>query len=538
MFQELPRTIPAPGQLLPPLPSAQPSAPETLPRIRVFVHEIRVVGSTVFTPEQLAAVIGPYTNREATAEDLEALRVALTRLYIDRGYVNSGAILPDQTVKDGVITYQIIEGRLSGTQIEGNKWFRDRYYQDRLALSAGPPLNVDRLQERIQLLLEDPRIERINAELKPDVNPAQAVLDMQVEERFPLKLFLDFDNYQAPSVGAERGIVTFAHQSLTGRGDILALSYGRSQGLDPLLEASYVVPLTARDTTLALQYRRNDLTVVEEPFEPLNIQSASEIYTVALRQPVYRTPSTLVALELIGERSALDTSVLGIPFSLEPGAVDGQSVVTALRFAQEFVYRTRSQVFAVRSRFSFGLDALGSTIHDNGLPDSQFFAWLGQFQWVRQFDPVPRIGLPDTQLIVRSDVQLSNKPLMTVEQFAIGGRYTVRGYPQNTLVRDNAFLASVEGRIPIVRGKRWADYLELAPFFDYGQGWNSDRPTGNPPDLAGVGIGLRWGVTVPARVPLRSQFEFYWGYPLRQIQTNASAIEGNGLYFQLLFGIF
>jgi hypothetical protein len=45
----------------------------------------------------------------------------------------------------------------------------------------------------------------------------------------------------------------------------------------------------------------------------------------------------------------------------------------------------------------------------------------------------------------------------------------------------------------VVRGKRWADYLELAAFFDYGQGWNTDRPTGDPPDLSGVGIGLRWG---------------------------------------------
>ena len=126
--------------------------------------------------------------------------------------------------------------------------------------------------------------------------------------------------------------------------------------------------------------------------------------------------------------------------------------MTALRFAQEFVYRTRSQVIAARSRFSFGLDALGSTIHDNDLPDSQFFAWLGQFQWVRQFDALkPASGIPDTQVIFRSDVQLANKPLLTLEQIALGGRYTVRGYPQNTLVRDNAFLASIEARIPIVR---------------------------------------------------------------------------------------
>jgi hemolysin activation/secretion protein len=538
LFEELPRPIPAPGQLLPPVPPPRPRELDLLPRIGVFVREIRVLGSTVFTPEQLAAVTAPYTNREVTAEDLEALRVALTRLYIDRGYVNSGAVLPDQTVAGGVITYQVVEGKLSSIELEGNRWLRASYYRERLSLAAGPPLDVGTLQERLQLLLENPRVERLNAELKPSASPAEAVLDVRVEERFPLKLWLDFDNYQAPSVGAERGVVTLAHESLTGHGDVLALSYGRSEGLNPLLDLSYAIPFTAHDTTFAMQYRRNDYTVIEEPFVPLNIQSDSETYTLALRQPVYRTPSTAVTLELIGDRSSLDTSVLGIPFSLEPGAVDGQSVVTALRFAQEYVYRTRSQVIAAWSRFSFGLDALGSTINSNGLPDSQFVAWLGQFQWVNQFEGVKGLGIPDTQLIFRAGAQVANKPLLTLEQIAIGGRYTVRGYPQNTLVRDNAALASIEARIPIVRNARWASYLELAPFFDYGYGWNTDRPTLGPPDLAGVGIGLRWGLTIPSRVPLRSEFELYWGYPLRNIPTTASAIQGNGIYFQLLLGIF
>ena len=538
LFEEFPRPIPAPSQLLPPVPPLRPREPEALPQLQVFVREIRVVGSTIFTPAQLDAVTAPYTNRKVTAEDLEALRVALTRLYIDQGYVNSGAILPDQTVAGGVITYQVIEGKLSRIEVEGNRWLRSSYYQQRLALSAGPPLEVDALQERLQLLLEDPRIERLNAELKPDVNPAQAVLGLRVEERFPLKAWLDIDNYQAASVGAQRAIATFAHESLTGNGDVLSLSYGRSEGLDPLLDLAYAIPLNARDMTLALQYRKNNLTVIQQPFEPLDIKSDSEIYTISLRQPVYRTPSTLFALELTGERSALDTSVLGVPFSLEPGAVDGQSVVTALRFGQEYVYRTRDQVIAGRSRFSLGLDALGSTIHDNGLPDSQFFSWLGQFQWVRQFDTLKSIGIPGTQVIFRSDVQLANKPLMTVEQFALGGRYTVRGYPQNTLVRDNAVLASVEARIPIVRSQRWAEYLELAPFFDYGAGWNTDRPTADPPNLSGIGVGVRWGLAIPSSVPLRIQFEFYWGHPLRELPISVSPFDGNGRYFQLLFGIF
>ena len=116
--REEPRPPPPPGQILPPISPAPPRQLEPLPRVRVFVREIRVVGSMIFSAEDLAKVTAPYVNREVTTEDLEALRLTLTRLYADRGYINSGAILPDQPVAEGVITYQIIEGRLTAIEVE------------------------------------------------------------------------------------------------------------------------------------------------------------------------------------------------------------------------------------------------------------------------------------------------------------------------------------------------------------------------------------------------------------------------------------
>ena len=113
--QELKPAPPKPGTLLPPVPLTPKGEP--IPGLRVLVREIRVTGSTVFSPDDFAKVTAPYVNREITSEDLEALRVALTLLYVNNGYVNSGAILPDQTVTDGVVNYQIIEGSLTGIRI-------------------------------------------------------------------------------------------------------------------------------------------------------------------------------------------------------------------------------------------------------------------------------------------------------------------------------------------------------------------------------------------------------------------------------------
>jgi hemolysin activation/secretion protein len=59
--------------------------------------------------------------------DLEQLRVELTRAYTDEGYINSGALLPDQQVADGVITYQIVEGSLDSIDISGNGRLRPDY---------------------------------------------------------------------------------------------------------------------------------------------------------------------------------------------------------------------------------------------------------------------------------------------------------------------------------------------------------------------------------------------------------------------------
>ena len=94
--------------ILPPVPVPERRGP--ISTVKVFVREIRVLGSTVFTPEELAQVTDPYRNREITSEDMEALRLAMTLLYVKHGYSTSGAVLPDQAITDGVLTLQIIEG--------------------------------------------------------------------------------------------------------------------------------------------------------------------------------------------------------------------------------------------------------------------------------------------------------------------------------------------------------------------------------------------------------------------------------------------
>lgn len=516
------------------LPPVQPLEPTPAPQdkgpvLRVFVKQIRVVGSTVFSEAELAQVTAPYENREITTEDLEEVRRAITLMYVNKGYANSGAVIPDQSITEGTVTIQVVEGTLSDINIEGNKWFRAAYLRDRIDLSTKPPFNLNPLKDRLQLLLQDSRLERVNAELKPGTLPGEAILDVKVQEANPIKAWVEFNNYQTPVVGAERGLATIQNQNLTGNGDTASFTYGQSRGVNPIIDTNYTIPLNRYDTTFFFGYRRNDFLVVEQPFKPLNIDSRSEIFTLSLRQPVYRTVTDEVALSLIGERLFNKTTLLGQSFDFVPGAQDGVATVSALRFAQEWTHRTQDSVFALRSRLSLGVDVLGATVNSKSestapLADGQFFSWLGQASWVKRFDS-------GVELLNRLDVQLANDKLFPLEQFAVGGRYSVRGYRENTLVRDNALLYSIEGRIPIWTSKDGWDIMQFAPFIDYGRGWNAKGGTPDPITLASVGAGLRFNIFN------RANANIYWGQQLNHVRGGNGNLQDHGVHVQFVWNV-
>jgi hemolysin activation/secretion protein len=516
----------------PPLNPTQPAPPaetqERLPVVRVFVREYRFSGHSMFTTEELKSMAASYVNREVTTEDLESLRNQVTLLYIQRGYVTSGAILPDQAVTDGVVAIQVIEGKLSQISVEGAQWLWPSYYQRRLALSAGPPVNIYNLQERLQLLQQDPRVERINAELRRGAVSGESELNVRVSEHRPFKAWLDYDNYQPPAVRAERALATIAHDSLTGNGDRFRLTYGQSipmnntTGVFPLIDTSYSVPFTSYDTTFTVAYRRTDFEVVSAPFRALDIKGHIEIFSFTLQQPVYRTLNHNVVLGVQGEYLYNKNSLLGQGFPFFSGYTqNGVANVASLRFLQEWTYRAQNTVIGARSRLSVGLDVLDATINSGPVADGQYFSWLGQFQVLHRFDE-----WAGAQLLGRIDMQIANDRLLPLEQIPIGGRYSVRGYREISLLRDNAFLFSIEPRMPI---SRWLwdgreDLLQLAPFFDYSRAWAAKGSTENPVDLMSVGAGLRTSF-LPDN---RGYFEVYWGYRLRGSGTNDPPYNTNG----------
>ena len=527
-------TLPPPEELLE--PNATPITPETIPSgelpQKITIDKIEVKGSTVFSQEDFDEITKPYTNRLITFAELLQLRSQLTQLYLDKGYITSGAFIPTQKFEDGTVEIEIIEGELEDIKVSGNRRLNSGYIRSRIRKGARKPLNREKLLESLQLLQLNPLIDKLSAELSAGTRPGESLLELKIQESKTFNTQLSLDNGRSPAVGSFRRQIQVSEANLFGWGDSISGGYSNTDGSNAF-DFNYTLPVNPRNGTLSFSYGTSDSDVIESPFNVLDIQSKSNYYELSLRQPIVETPNKEFAVGITASRRESKASLFNgeIPFPNSPGAdEDGRTRISALRFFQEWTNRSSSQVFALRSQFSIGLDALDSTINDTS-PDSRFYAWRGQAQWVR-------LLAPDTLFLLRGDVQFADRPLVPLEQIGIGGQESVRGYRQDALLTDNAVFASAEVRIPLARFPGENNLLQVAPFVDFGTAWNRggrDDSNGGESEtetLLSLGLGLR--LQLQERLAAR----FDWGIPLISVEGDKDTLQENGLYFSVIYNPF
>ncbi|MBW4573322.1 MAG: ShlB/FhaC/HecB family hemolysin secretion/activation protein [Tolypothrix carrinoi HA7290-LM1] len=526
-----PTPLPPPSDLLRP-DNPVPTPNEQIPSVSetFTVERFEVVGSTVFSREELALVLTPFTNKPIAFTQLLQARDAISELYIKKGYITSGAYIPPQTLTSGVVKIQVVEGGLEDIQITGTGRLNRNYVRSRLALATSPPFNRDRLLEALQLLQQNPLIQNLSAELSAGSRPGTSILSVRVREAKSFNTQIALDNGRSPSVGSFRRRLQINEANLLGLGDNLTVGYTNTDGSNSF-DASYTLPLNPRNGTLTFNYANTSSNVIERPFNKLDIESASRYYDLTFRQPIVQTPTQEFALGLTASRRESDISSLLfreefglLPSELSPGADEqGRTRVSSLQFFQEWTSRNSREVIAARSAFNFGIGAFDATINANA-PDSRFFSWQGQAQWVR-------LLAEDTLLLIRANMQLADRSLLPIEQFGLGGLGSVRGYRQDLLLTDNGVFATAEVQYPILRIPQWQGVLQVVPFVDVGSAWNSGRQNPEVNTLASVGLGLQWrqGDRFTARID--------WGIPLVSVDSRERTWQENGVYFSILYGL-
>jgi len=503
-------------------------APPHLDRTATMpIEQIVVTGVSVIDQLDIQELINPYLERDVNASELHALRQALTKLYVSRGYITSGVKIPNQKIDSGVVRMHATEGELTRIDVVGNARLRPQYVQQRIQRRLNKALNLEDLRYALRWLQRDPLVDRIHARLAPGASLGESILELELEEPPAFRASISSDNYNSSSVGEFRGRIGFHINNLSGYGETFQATTSLSEGADET-SASLRLPITSTNLSLTTYYAQSDAEIVEDAFDALDIESVTDTWGLSIDQPLIDNLQHNLNVGIGVESRSSKSTLLGESFSLSPGSVNGRSKTFSLLARLEYTYRAESQLISFRGTYRQGLDARGASRFDPLAPfaelnnptgaDGEFDLWLAQATHVVRLNRFAFLGglHSRAQLVTRFTLQRSNDPLMSLEKIAIGGINTVRGYSENLLVRDNGLTASLELQLPVF-GYQADPHLRnliIAPFVDFGRSWDEedtdplslDRDTTDPRYIASLGLGLHWR-------PLRGMnLSIYYGY--------------------------
>ncbi len=492
----------------------------------IKVETIEVVGSTVFTEADFTDFISPLMGKTVTRAELDSLIDAINKLYLDKNYLTSNAVLEEDSLVTGNIRIAIIEGGIQEIIIEGNKRVNNSYIKNRIERGTTTPFNPNNLEDQLKLLRLNPLFKNISATLKKGDTTNQNILVVSVEEANPFSGNFQVNNYSPPSVGESQFELDLNYGNVTGNGDLIAINYDHTfaGGMDDI-NVSYNLPVNSLDGTVGIGFEYNTNEVIQEPFDRLNIEGESTTFSLNYRQPIIKNPRQELALSVGFTYENGQTFILDEPtgFGFGPDS-EGRTKTSVINFAQDYLTRNDTGVWYLRSQFNLGTGVFDATTNDDPIPDGQFFSWLGQVQRVQIFNP-------NHFLIIQGDVQLTPDSLLPSQQFTIGGGQSIRGYRQNYLAGDNGLRLSVEDRIIVSRDENGAANLQLAPFLDIGTVINNkNNPNSisqNQTVIAGLGLGLLWN----PEPNLNMRFDY--GIPLVEIDNKGDTAQDNGFYFSL-----
>lgn len=487
---------------LPPAATTAPSlappraltAPLTGSGASLQVAGFRLAGIDAARAATLLPLLAKYVGAGKTLIDLEDaakdIEVALQRqgLFLAQVYV------PEQTLQDGVVSLQVLEGRIGNVKLEVDPAVRvDAALMDRfIEILRGHPVADRERVERALFALGDLRGVVISSELQPGSRVGHADLTIKVAPGARTVMEAGFDNGGSIYTGRLRLTGSVDWLSPTGRGDSLSVkALASTNGGVAFARASWLTPVGARGTKFGLAASALRYKLGSAVFEPLDATGTGAALTFQLLHPAKRSRNDNLFLQASFDQRWFEDKVNAI------GLTSRKTVSSYFTFGAVGDFRDTVGGGAI-SNYSANL-VTGRLQLKNPADiavDQANYRSAGSYAKLA-LGATRLQSLPNKDFLYFSaTAQLASKDLDSSEKQSLGGPSGVRGYPAPDTPSDSALILGWEYRKPLPIKAYPGDWV-LAVFGDYGVGRQHESPlavdTDNVRHLSSHGIGLTYG---------------------------------------------
>jgi len=450
---------------------AQPAGPKS---VLFNVMEIRVIGNSLLQKQDIERVLYPFLGESKSFDEIEAARLALESYYKDRGYPTVLVDIPEQDVQQGMVKLKVIEAKINRFKISGSRYFSvQNLRKDIPALSEGGVLYLPEFQQQIAYLNSNSPDRVLTPILRPGRVPGTVEVELKVKDKLPLHGKFEINDRYSANTSRLRTSASIQYGNLWQKSHSVSFQYQTSPKETEevrVLMGTYVAPFKESNYTLAAYAVHSNSDV-----------AATDTVTVIGKGNVFGMrlvfPPILEALGMHNFEIGVDYKDFGDNTKIN-GIDAGNTPIEYYNFNVQYTgNKTRQRGY---TRFnisaSFGVSALNEKIIDclgtgtdrleqfkckrNGAKSN--YAYLRAGVEIEE-----RVG-PGYGLFFSLVGQLADSPLISNEQFSIGGATTVRGYRESERVGDDGLMGTLELRSPffLARKNRYIQSLYYLMFMD------------------------------------------------------------------------
>lgn len=505
------------------------------------VKGVQVKGPAFLQRKELTDRLEHFLNAPLTKAALDQLQVDIIKFCREKGHPVVDVFFPEEEIKDGIVQIAVLEGKIGKINVtyNGGVWYSTNLILSSLHLHPGgvvdgPRLNsdLDWLNRNTYQSLEyfDNTFRQVNASFQQG-ELGQTDLKLEVQDRFPLRVFAGYDDFGIKVIGDQRYFAGFNWANAFGLDQHLNYEFIGDTSFERLREhvMSYVIPLPwQHEITLFGAYADldPDLSLYGPVYQ--NFHNKGTYYQISGR---YNIPLPQIGNYDQEFNAGVDYKNTDTPLIFGTAASQPLSTndIAVLQFVVGYTGALKDRwgktSLSIQGVYSPGdwVDhnnkaAYYDTTRDPNIDPEYFY---GRAELRRE------TALPfNFSWYLRAAGQISDADLMPTETFGLGGYDTVRGYDERILSGDYGWLVVNELRTPrvklwnITRQKGQFDWVQGLIFCDYGGVGLRNAPLGysSSEQLLSVGAGVRF------QIANNLSFRFDYGVELDRDYANQPAI--------------
>ncbi|WP_232322336.1 ShlB/FhaC/HecB family hemolysin secretion/activation protein [Methylomonas lenta] len=481
----------------------QQEAPSQAAAAKFDLFELRVKGNSMLDKKRLERTLYPFLGPNKSVDVVESARAALEKLYIAEGYQTVSVDIPEQSVKSGIVYLQVVEGKVSQLRVTDSRYYSQGEIKAKVPeLAEGNVPNMPKMQAQLAELAAQSQDRSVVPILRAGETPGTLEVDLKVNDTLPLHAKVELNSYNSIDTSRLRALVSLHYDNLWQKFHSASFMYQTSPEAPNEVEVfvgTYMLPVFDDKRLVFYGVSSSSNIATAGAF---NVVGNGNIYGSRFVWPMpssenYSQNATFGVdykdfgedLAPLGSDTSTKTPISYLPFTVQYGG--------NLRDADSLLTFDAGINFAIR-----GLVSDQSQFDDKRyLSQSNFIYLTSGLAYKR--------NLPwGMEFTGRMAGQLANSPLISNEQFAIGGHKSVRGYYEAQVLADHGVSGSMELFTPHLAPAEWEeiDSLRALFFIDGGGGWIMDALPGSPQNMALAGIGA--GLRIEMLKHLQGEFDF------------------------------